>query len=160
MHRSMKRTVILLAVVGVTLAATLACQPSAEKAAPAAATVAPEPQPANDLELRGAGNTLINAIRVERGATTEFRVMNGKIFVLIPDSHLMIVDGETEVPATGGFLAFVVGLEGVTVKVPADYPKSEDDTVIRYSVLCVDEKGEVYYAEGGSPPDFIIPPVP
>ena len=160
MHRSMKRTVILLAVAGVTLAATLSCQPCGDKASLDVQTIVPEAQPADNLELRGDRNTLINAIRVERGGTAEFRVTNGTAYVLIPDAHLAVVDENMEVRAVGSFLAFIVDGDGATVKIPADYPKSDHDTVIRYSVLCFDEKGKTYYAEDESPPRIIIPKYP
>ncbi len=156
MLRSNKRTVIMFAVVGVALAATLACQPCGDKAS-IVQIEAPKAQPANDLELRGDRNTLIKAIRVERGGTAEFRVTNGTAYVLIPDANLVIVGEKTEVPAVGGFLAFIVDKDGATVKVPADYPQSDRSTVIHYSVLCFDENGEAYYAEDESPPRIIIP---
>ena len=156
MHRCDKRTVIMLAVVSVALAATLACQPCGDKA-PIVRMEAPTAQPANDLELRGDRNTLIKEIRVERGGTAQFRVTNGTAYVLIPDAHLAVVDENMEVRAVGSFLAFTVDGDGATVKVPADYPKSDHDTVIRYSVLCFDENGKAYYAEDESPPRIIIP---
>jgi len=159
MRRSMKRTVILLAAVGVTLAATLSCQKCDDKAPPVFRTEEQKGQPANNLELRGDGNTLINAIEIERGEIAEFKVANGAAYVLIPDAHLMIVDGNTEVPAVEGILAFVVGEGGVTVKVPADYPESKHPVVIHYSVLCFDKTGDVYYAEDESPPRMVIPPI-
>ena len=160
MHRSMKRTIILLAVVGVALATTLACQPCGDKAPLAVPTDPPKEQPADNLELKGAGNTLIRPILVERGGTTEFRVTNGTAFVLIPDAHLVVVDRESEVPAVGGILAFIVDQDGVTVKVPRNYTESDRPTTIHYSVLCFDQEGEVYYAEGESPPKIIIPRLP
>ena len=160
MHRSMKRTVILLAIAGLTLATTWSCQPCGDKVVLDVPTNVPEAQPANNLELRGDRNTLINAIRVERGGTAEFRVTNGTAYVLIPDAHLTVVNGKMEVPAVGSILAFIVDGDGATVKVPADYPKSDRDTVIRYSVLCFDEKGAAYYAEDESPPRIIIPKYP
>ena len=154
MHRSMMRTMILLAVAGVTLVMTLSCRTRSYEAS---CDDPPEAQPANSLELRGDRNTRIRAIEVIRGGTAEFKVTNGTAFILIPDPHLMVVDGDIEVPAVGSILAFIVDDEGVTIKVPKDYPESDRDTVIHYSVLCFDKKGGVYYAEDESPPGIIIP---
>ncbi len=114
------------------------------------------------MELTDAANgyVIADAIRIERGQTADFKVTNGTAYVLIPDAHLAVVNGKMEVRAVGSFLAFIVDGDGATVKVPADYPKSDRDTVIHYSVLCFDEKGEAYYAEDESPPRIIIPKYP
>ena len=158
MHRSMKRTMILLAVAGIALSATLSCQPCDDRAAMVVSTAVPTAQPADNLELRGDRNTRIRPIEAVRGGTAEFKVTNGTAYVLIPDAHLTVVADKKELPAVGSILAFIVGAEGATIKVPANYPTSDHDTVIRYSVLCFDKNGDVYYAEDASPPRFIIPP--
>jgi len=160
MHRSMKRTIILLAVGGVTLVATFSCQPCRNEASLAVPTELPEAQPANNLELRGDGNTLIKPIEVARGASADFKVTNGTAYVLIPDRQLTVVVGKKELSAVEGILAFIVGGNGATIKVPEDYRTSDRATVIHYSVLCFDKTGAVYYGEDESPPRIIIPKLP
>jgi len=155
----MKRTMMMLAVAGVALAATLSCQPCGDKVPLTVPAEPPEVQPANNLQLRGDSKTLISAIRVERGGSQELRVTNGMAYVLIPDSHLTVIVGETESSAVGGILAFTVDEKGATLQVPREYPASAGlDIVIHYSVLCFDQEGDAYYAERKSPPRIIIPP--
>jgi len=150
---------ILLAVAGIALAATLSCQPCGDKAPLTVRVEPPVAQPANNLELRGDQNTRISVIHVKRGESADFKIINGMAYVLIPDSHLTVVVGGKEVSAVGSILAFIVDANGATLKVPKDYPKSTGpDTVIDYSVLCFDQEGDAYYAERKSPPRIIIPP--
>ncbi len=117
-------------------------------------------QPASNLELRGGkGLTRVEDLHISPGATATFKILGGVAYILIPDRRIMLVDAKGgEIPTTGSFLAFEVGADGKTIKVPEDYEVKPGGSEISYSMLCIEEGGKAYYAEGPqSPPKILIP---
>jgi len=117
-------------------------------------------------------DTRIKKIDAKRGDEIEFLAADGAIWVIIPDTDLILQSepSPAELIETNLWFAFRLEPGGAAkIRVPEDYPAYYPDPVdepgeagtkeVYYFVICGNPPG-AYPATGSSPPRMIIPPFP
>ncbi len=179
MNGFMRRSLVVLVLVGVALGTTWACRPEPDTKSddPSEAVVdLPLEEP---TEVHVADFVLTDNPRKEesRWTTPPVTVKRGEginyplppqceiVWVLIPDvipnGNLRKYSGGSEWARKLSYIAFRVDVdsEPAVVLVPSNYPPSAQDIEIGYSILCLGDTG-YSYIEGDSPPRIIIPKFP
>lgn len=178
MRDDVSRNALMVALLCAGLGIAVACGagggPPPEGAKPAAAEKASEPAVAYEVEFEAKSEDelaqqdpdielrpyhKVKAITVRRGEGIRFIARNLDVWILIPDGKLEPGSGGTDWTVTDSYIAFRIDKGNATVVVPADYPESEHEREIFYSVL-VEDGVRWDYIHGDSPPRMIIPPTP
>jgi len=168
MSNPLRDTIVVATVLLAVLATAPACRPCPEQPQQAEkqqeVAVQEEPTFVHDIavnleevkeEIRW---TPIKPVTVQRGEGVLFSVDVNTAWILIPDGEIKAVSG-TEWAKAKSFIAFKVENGSAAVMVPKDYPASEHEVEIHYSVLVRDVEGRWEYVHGENPPPkMIIPP--
>lgn len=101
----------------------------------------------------------VKAKHVKRGAEVDFVSGPNTVWVVIPSRYFSKVSGGKDWAIGDEMIAFKIDHGVARVKLAADFPASDEDQVIHYSILSFDGQ-TFYYQDGNSPPRMIIPPVP
>ena len=115
-------------------------------------------------------DTRIKRIEAKRGDEIEFVAEDGGIWVIIPDTDLVLLTTLPEDAYIATNLWFAFRLEpgkSAMISVPESYPayvpdpecepETQGTKEVYYLVIC-GEPGDAYPATGNSPPRMIIPP--
>jgi len=103
----------------------------------------------------------IKPVTVRRGEGVLFSVEVDTAWIVIPDGNIKKVFGGTEWAKAKSFIAFKVENGSAVVMVPKDYPDSDFDVEIHYSIMARDgtDSSKWDYVHGENPPPrMIIPP--
>jgi hypothetical protein len=112
-----------------------------------------------DLEEGIASPPKIKAKYVKRGAEVQINARSNTVWVVIPSRYFSRVDGGSDWAIGEEMIAFKIDHGTARVKLSKDFPPSDEDQSVYFSILFFD--GTNYaYQEGESPPRMIIPPLP
>ena len=96
---------------------------------------------------------------VQRGAEVVFSSESNTVWVVIPSQYFARVSGGSDWAIGKEMIAFKIDHGIARVKLSEDFPASDEDQYVHYSILIFDGH-TFYYQEGESPPRMIIPPSP
>jgi len=96
---------------------------------------------------------------VQRGAEVEFASRSNTVWIVIPSQYFVKVSGGSDWAIGKEMIAFKIDHGVARVRLSEDFPASDEDQYVHYSILSSDGQ-EFYYQEGESPPRMIIPPSP
>jgi hypothetical protein len=144
------------------LGATLACR-AAQPAPGEPATKAEQELPPGVVEIdlyevKGPPPK-IKAKHVKRGTVVQFNSRSNTVWVMIPSKYFSQAGGGSDWAVGNEMIAFKIDHTVAMVKLSEEFPASDKEEYVDYSILFFD--GEAYYyQEGGeSPPRMIIPPI-
>jgi len=112
-----------------------------------------EPPAEHSVELEKAKK--VPVATVKRGQAIKFVAANLTVFIVIPDPRLQKGNGCEDWTSTDSYVAFKIDKGSARVIVPDDYPASNLDTNIWYSVV-VSDGVDWEYLHGENPPPRII----
>ena len=141
-----RRILIVLILAG--LGALVAC--GASKQQPITTT---EQRVEHDVDLKKGEK--VRVVTVNRGQTIKFVAANLTVFIVIPEPELQEGNGCEDWTSTESYVAFKIHRGSARVIVPDDYPSSDQDTNIWYSVM-VSDGVDWEYLHGNNPPPKII----
>jgi hypothetical protein len=148
MGDAIPRRGILIVLILAGISALLAC--GASKLQPIKTT---EQRVEHDVDLNRGEN--VRVVTVQRGQAIRFVAANLTVFIVIPEPELQEGNGCEDWTSTESYVAFKIHKGSARVIVPDDYPSSNQDTNIWYSVMVSD--GEDWeYLHGENPPPKII----
>lgn len=94
---------------------------------------------------------------VKRGEVIQINSMSNTVWVVIPSPYFSRVSGGSDWAIGEEMIAFKIDHGFARVKLADDFPPSDEEQSIYYSILFFD--GQTFaYQEGESPPRMIIPP--
>ncbi len=110
-----------------------------------------------DLEKGVISPPKIKPKHVKRGAEVKITCRSNTVWVVIPSRYFSRVDGGTDWAKGEEMIAFKIEKGSARVRLSEDFPDSDEDQSVFFSILFFD--GQNYaYQEGESPPRMIIPP--
>ncbi len=141
------------------LGATLACRAEDPANVESTNTTTEEPLLDGEIDLEEgiASPPKIKAKYVKRGAEVQINARSNTVWVVIPSRYFSKVDGGSDWAIGEEMIAFKIDHGIARVKLSKDFPASNEDQSVYYSILFFDGKNYAYQ-EGQSPPRMIIPP--
>ena len=145
------------------LGATLACR--ADDPAPGEPTNITEKEPLPgviEIDLDGPEDgppPNIAAIRIQRGQVAQINCRSNTVWVMIPSRYFAEAGGGSDWAFGQEMIAFKIDRGFARVKLSEDFPSSDEDQSVYFSVLYFNGQ-TFYYQRGESPPRMIIPPSP
>lgn len=100
---------------------------------------------------------VIRAIRIRRGQVAQINSLSNTVWVMIPSQYFSEVGGGSDWAIGRDMIAFKIDHGSARVKLSADFPESDEEQSIYFSILYFNGQA-YYYQEGESPPRMIIPP--
>lgn len=143
------------------LGATLACR--AHDPAPGEPTDTTEKVPLPgviEIDLDGPEDgppPNIAAIRIQRGQVAQINCRSNTVWVVIPSQYFAEAGGGSDWAVGQEMIAFKIDRGFARVKLSEDFPASNEDQSVYFSILYFDGQ-TFFYQHGESPPRMIIPP--
>jgi len=145
------------------LGATLACRADDEGPGEPTGTTEKEPSPdVIEIDLDGPEDGPppdILAIKIQRGQVAQINCQSNTVWIVIPSQYFIAAGGGSDWATGREMIAFKIDRGFARVKLSEDFPESNEDQSVYFSVLYFNGQ-TFFYQQGESPPRMIIPPSP
>jgi len=144
------------------LGTTLACR--ADDPAPSKPANATEKDPLPDVQLDLDGPEdgpppVVAPITIHRGQVVQINSRSNTVWIVIPSHYFAEAGGGSDWAIGEEMIAFKIDRGFARVKLSEDFPASNEEQSVFFSILYFN--GQTYfYQQGESPPRMIIPPSP